>query len=132
MKIPKKSKSYVKCPPFIGKAVIVDVTPLRKLQSQYGERDAFNFVKEVDLKQADGTPYTVWSKPFTLSLDEKSNLRKSVRGLLGRDLTQAEVMISTMEPLTGAGRKWWWQKNTRMEKPTRTSRPALRTRVANR
>jgi len=79
----------------------VDMTPLRKQQSQYGERDVFKGVFEVDAERDDGTPYCVWTKNFTPSLNEKSNFRKFVRGLLGRDLTKEEMADFDTESLIG-------------------------------
>ncbi len=49
MKIKGNSSNFESCPEFTGKGVCVDVTPLRKQQSQYGERDVFKLVFEVDL-----------------------------------------------------------------------------------
>lgn len=101
MKIKTNNSHFEACPEFTGKGVIVDVTPLRKQQSQFGERDVFKVVLEVDIARDDGTPYCVWSKNFTPTLNEKSNLRKFVRGLLGRDLTKAELEDFDTESLIG-------------------------------
>ena len=49
MKIKGNNSNFEACPEFTGKAVCVDVTPLRKQQSQFGERDVFKLVLEVDL-----------------------------------------------------------------------------------
>jgi hypothetical protein len=101
MKIPNNNRSFDPCPEFTGRAVIVDVTPLRKQQSQYGERDVFKVVFEVDALRDDGSPFCVWSKFFTPSLNEKANLRKFVRGLYGRDLTKPEMKDFDTECLIG-------------------------------
>ena len=101
MKIKTNNSHFEACPEFTGKGVIVDVTPLRKQQSQFGERDVFKVVLEVDMARDDGTPYCVWSKNFTPTLNEKSNLRKFVRGLFGRDLTKAELEDFDTESLIG-------------------------------
>ena len=101
MKIPNPNSHFEACPEFTGRAVVVDVTPTRKQQSQYGEREVFKVVLEVDLKRADGTPYCVWSKSMTPTIGEKSNLRKFVRGILGRDLTKAEMNDYDTESLIG-------------------------------
>jgi hypothetical protein len=101
MKIPNNGRNFDPCPEFTGRAVIVDVTPLRKQQSQYGERDVFKVVFEVDAVREDGSPFCVWSKFFTPSLNEKANLRKFVRGLYGRDLTRQEMNDFDTECLIG-------------------------------
>ena len=101
MKIKNNGGSFEACPEFSGRGICVDMTPLRKQQSQYGERDVFKGVFEVDAERDDGTPYCVWTKNFTPSLNEKSNFRKFVRGLLGRDLTKEEMADFDTESLIG-------------------------------
>jgi hypothetical protein len=101
MKIKANNSNFEACPEFTGKAVCVDVTPLRKQQSQYGERDVFKVVFEVDMDRDDGSRYCVWSRNFTPSLNEKANLRKFVRGWFGRDLTKAELDDFDTDSLIG-------------------------------
>ena len=91
MKIKGNNSNFEACPEFTGKAVCVDVTPLRKQQSQFGERDVFKLVLEVDLLKPDGAPYCVWSHNFTPSLNEKANFRKFLRAWFGRDLMESEM-----------------------------------------
>lgn len=86
------------------KAVCVDVTPLVKQQSKFGEREVFRIVFETDAEaREDGTRQCVWSRGFTPSLNEKANLRKFLRQWLGRDLTAAEEAEFDMEDLIGKG-----------------------------
>jgi hypothetical protein len=101
MKIIGNTSNFEACPEFTGKAVCVDVTPLRKLQSQYGERDAFKVVFEVDMEKEDGGRFCVWSRPFTPSINEKSNFRKFVRAWFGRDLMESEMAEFDLETLIG-------------------------------
>jgi len=101
MKIKNSNSHFEACPEYTGKAVIVDVTPLRKQQSQFGERDVFKVVFEVEMQRDDGTPYCVWSKNFTPTLNEKSNFRKFLRGLYGRDLSKQEMEDFDTESLIG-------------------------------
>ena len=91
MRIKGNSSNFEPCPEFTGKGVCVDVTPLRKQQSQFGERDVFKIVFEVDADKDDGSRYCVWSKNFTPSLNEKANFRKFLHGWFGRDLSRAEM-----------------------------------------
>ena len=91
MKIKANNSNFEPCPEFTGKGVCVDVTPLRKQQSQYGERNVFKVVFEVDQAKDDGTRYGVWSNNFTPTLNEKSSLRKFLRAWFGRDLSKAEL-----------------------------------------
>jgi hypothetical protein len=101
MKIQANSSKFEACPEYTGRAVCVDVTPARKQQSAYGERDVFKVVFEVDVQKADGARYAVWSRNFTPTLNEKSSLRKFLRGWFGRDLTAAELGEFDTETLLG-------------------------------
>lgn len=101
MKIKSNNSNFEPCPEFTGKAVCVDVTPLRKQQSQFGERDVFKIVFEVDMDKEDGSRYCVWSRNFTPSLNEKANFRKFVRGWFGRDLTKQELDDFDTDSLIG-------------------------------
>jgi hypothetical protein len=103
MKIANPNSRFEPCPEFTGRAVIVDVTPTRKEQSQFGEQEVFNVVFEVDAEKADGTRYTIRSRRMTPTLGEKSNLRKFIRGLYGRDLTKQEMADYDTEVLVGMG-----------------------------
>ena len=101
MKIKGNNSNFEACPEFTGKGVCVDVTPLRKQQSQYGERNIFKIVFEVDAEKEDGAPYAVWSTNFTPTLNEKASLRKFLRGWFGRDLSTAELEDFDTETLIG-------------------------------
>jgi len=87
------------------KAVIVDVTPLEKSQSEYGERDVFRLVYETEVTDDDGKRFCVWSRKYTPSLNEKANLRKDIKKIFGRDLTEAEKEEFDTEALIGMGVK---------------------------
>ena len=101
MKIKANNNDFEPCPEFTGKAVCVDVTPLRKQQSQYGERNVFKIVFETDTEKEDGSPFCVWSPNFTPTLNEKASLRKFLRGWFGRDLSTAELEDFDTETLIG-------------------------------
>jgi hypothetical protein len=103
----KKGGDFVPHPETDGtvKAVIVDVTPLKKVQSEYGEREVFRLVYETEVKDDEGKRFCVWSRPYTPSLNEKANLRKDLKRLLGRDLTAQELDEFDTECLIGMGAK---------------------------
>src|SRR5689334_7713306 len=101
MKIKANNTDFEPCPEYTGKAVCVDVTPLRKQQSQYGERNVFKIVFETDSEREDGSRYCVWSPNFTPTLNEKASLRKYLRGWFGRDLSTAELEDFDTETLIG-------------------------------
>jgi hypothetical protein len=101
MKIKINKSNFKPCPEFTGQAVCVDVTPLRKQPSQYGEQEVFKIVFEADLIGEQGSPCCVWSRNFTPTLNEKSNLRKFLRAWNGRDLTKQELQNFDTETLIG-------------------------------
>lgn len=73
------------------KATIVDVTPLKTVQSQFGEREVFRIVFESEVEDENGRRFCVWSRGYTPSLNEKANFRRDLKKLLGRDLTPLEL-----------------------------------------
>ncbi len=101
MKIKANSNDFEPCPEYTGKAVCVDVTPLRKQQSQYGERNVFKIVFETNTEREDSSRFCVWSPNFTPTLNEKASLRKFLRGWFGRDLSTAELEDFDTETLIG-------------------------------
>jgi hypothetical protein len=103
MILSKKGQEFEPCPEFIGKAVCVDVTPLKKQTSEFGEREIFRVVFEVDVPREDGSRFCVWSKGFTASLHEKANFRKFLKMWFGRDLTEEELASFDTESLIGRG-----------------------------
>lgn len=95
------------------RAVCVDVTPLVKQQSKFGEREVFRLVFETDAPaRPDGTRQCVWSRGFTPSLNEKANFRKFMRQWLGRDLTASEEAEFDTESLIGRSAKVYVQHET--------------------
>ena len=87
------------------KAVIVDRTPLKKVQSEYGEREVFRIVYETEVEDDQGKRNCMWSRPYTPSLNEKSNLRKDLKKILGRDLTALELDEFDIDGIIGMGVK---------------------------
>ena len=88
-------------PEYDGQAVCVDVTPLKKSMSTYGERETFRLVFETRELRQDGKPYLVFSRGFTPSLHEKAALRAFLKQWFGRDLTTAEQNEFDTESLVG-------------------------------
>lgn len=101
MKIKSNNTNFEPCPEYTGRAVCVDCTPLKKQQSQFGERDVFKIVFETTLEREDGSRFCAWSRHFTPTLNEKANLRKFLRGWFGRDLTKPEMDDFDTESLIG-------------------------------
>jgi hypothetical protein len=88
-------------PEYDGQAVCVDVTPLKKTQSTYGERETFRIVFETTELRQEGKPYLLFSRSFTPSLHEKAALRAFLKQWMGRDLTTAEQNEFDTESLIG-------------------------------
>ena len=101
MKIKNSNSNFEPCPEYTGRAVCVDCTPLKKQQSQFGERDVFKIVFETLLEREDRTRFCAWSRNFTPTLNEKANLRKFLRGWFGHDLTKPEMDDFDTESLIG-------------------------------
>lgn len=105
MKLGGKEK-FEPCPEFTGRGVCVDFTPPKRVVTQYGEKDVCRIVFELDLCREDGSRWCCWSQGFTVDKDrlvfgEKSNLRKFLRGWMGRELTADEVAGFDTESLIG-------------------------------
>ena len=101
MKIKTNGGNFQPCPEYTGPAVCVDVTPLKTVQTQYGPKEKFRFVFEISQAKEDGTPWCVWSAPFTPSYHENSALRPFLRKWMGRELSADEVKEFDTESLLG-------------------------------
>ena len=98
----KKSGNFTICPEFTGRAVCVDVTPPETKQTDFGPKEKFRLVFEVDqIDPASKRPFCVWSSGFTTSLNEKASFRKFLRTWFGRDLTAQELQEFDTESLIG-------------------------------
>jgi len=93
--------NFQPCPEYTGPAVLVDVTPLKTVQTQYGPKDKFRFVFEIGELKDDGTPWCVWSAPFTPSYHENAALRPFLKKWMGRELTADEIKSFDTEDLLG-------------------------------
>ncbi len=101
MKIKTNSGKFQPCPEYTGPAVLVDVTPLKTVQTQFGPKEKFRFVFEIGATKDDGTPWSVWSPPFTPTYHENSALRPFLKKLMGRELTLEEAKEFDLESLLG-------------------------------
>lgn len=78
------------CPEYSGPAVLVDITEPKEIMGQYGPKLKFKLVFEINMQQEDGTPFAVWSQPFSLMYTGRSNLKKFLDKWLKRELTTEE------------------------------------------
>ena len=104
----KRNSTFVPHPETDGpiKAVLVDITELKKRMTQYGEKEEFRLVFETEvMDEENDRRYCIWSRGYTASLNEKAALRKDLKKLMGRDLTPAELDEFDLEALIGHGVK---------------------------
>lgn len=101
MKMKTNSGNFQPCPEYTGPAVLVDVTPLKTVQTQYGPKEKFRFVFEIGETKDDGSPWCVWSAPFTPSYHENAALRPFLKKWMGRELSATEIKSFDIEELLG-------------------------------
>jgi len=104
----KRNSNFTPHPETDGpiKAVLVDVTELKKRVTQYGDKDEFRLVFETECEDEENDRrFCIWSRGYTPSLNEKAALRKDLKKMMGRDLTQLELDEFDMESLIGHGVK---------------------------
>lgn len=104
----KKQSNFSPHPETEGpiKAVLVDVTELKKRMTQYGEKDEFRLVFETEaMDEENDRRFCIWSRGYTPSLNEKAALRRDLKKMMGRDLTSAELGEFDLEALIGFGVK---------------------------
>jgi len=104
----KRNSTFTPHPETDGpiKAVLVDVTELKKRMTQYGEKDEFRLVFETEVEDTENDRrFCIWSRGYTPSLNEKAALRKDLKKMMGRELTQLELDEFDLEGLIGHGVK---------------------------
>lgn len=95
-----RRSEFEPCPEFSGAAKIVDYTNLKEYTDEYGTKEKFRYILEIDqIKQPSGNNWTVSTKPFTLSLHQMSGLRKFVDSVNGK--TTSEEGEFNAEQLVG-------------------------------
>ena len=112
----KKNTAFTPHPETDGtiKAVLVDVTELKKRMTQYGEKEEFRLVFETEvMDEENDRRFCIWSRGYTPSLNEKAALRKDLKKLMGRDLTSLELDEFDLEGLIGHGVKLIIQHETK-------------------
>lgn len=97
-------REYDPCPEFDGRAVLVDVTPLKEYQTSFGPKMKFKLVFEIDLiddSRKPPQPWVVMSQPMTASLAERATLGKMLKAWFGRALTEQEATCLDLDTLIG-------------------------------
>jgi hypothetical protein len=97
-------KDFAPCPEFSGRAVCVDVTPLKEYETEYGIKQKFKLAFEIELQDDSRDPVQPWvvfTKPMVPSLHEKAALTKFLKDWFGRKLTDQENKSLDLESLIG-------------------------------
>ena len=92
------------CPEYTGRAVCIDITPLRAYETEYGTKQKFKIAFELDMIDRTRTPVQPWvvmTAPMTASLHEKAGLTKFLRDWHGRALTAEETTSLDLDSLIG-------------------------------
>jgi len=94
------SGKFEPCPAGVQHAVCCDVVDLGLLETQWGAKHKIDVRWQTAETMADGKPYLV-NKRYTLSLNEKANLRHDLEAWRGRAFTEAEILGFDVEKLIG-------------------------------
>ena len=112
MAIIAKGSSFVPCPAGLHQAVCCDVVDLGNVESVYGVKHKVTLVFQVNEPMDDGRPFLV-QRRYTVSLDQKSSLRKDLESWRGRPFTADELKGFDLEKLLGVNCQLNVQQNDR-------------------
>ena len=96
--------NFTPCPEYTGRAVCVDITPLKAYETEYGTKQKFKIAFELDMIDRTRNPVQPWvvmTAPMTASLHEKAGLTKFLRDWHGRALTAEETTSLDLDSLIG-------------------------------
>ena len=96
--------TFTPCPEYTGRAVCVDITPLKAYETEYGTKQKFKVAFELDLLDKTRNPVQPWvvmTAPMTASLHEKAGLTKFLKDWHGRTLTAEETTSLDLDSLIG-------------------------------
>ena len=100
----KGGGNFEPCPEYTGRAVCVDITPLKAYETQYGVKQKFKIAFELDMIDKSRNPVQPWvvmTAPMTASLHEKAGLTKFLKDWHGRALTAEETVSLNLDSLIG-------------------------------
>ena len=98
------SGNFTPCPEYTGRAVCVDITPLKAYETEYGPKQKFKIAFELDILDQSRNPVQPWvvmTAPMTASLHEKAGLTKFLKDWHGRALTAEETVSLNLDNLIG-------------------------------
>jgi len=96
--------TFTPCPEYTGRAVCVDITPLKAYETEYGTKQKFKIAFELDLQDKSRNPVQPWvvmTAPMTASLHEKAGLTKFLKDWHGRVLSAEETTSLNLDSLIG-------------------------------
>ena len=96
--------NFTPCPEYTGRAVCVDITPLKTYETEYGPKQKFKIAFELDILDQSRNPVQPWvvmTAPMTASLHEKAGLTKFLKDWHGRALTAEETVSLNLDNLIG-------------------------------
>ena len=100
----KGGGNFEPCPEYTGRAVCVDITPLKAYETEYGTKQKFKIAFELDILDQSRNPVQPWvvmTAPMTASLHEKAGLTKFLKDWHGRALTAEETTSLDLDSLIG-------------------------------
>jgi len=96
--------TFTPCPEYTGRAVCIDITPLKAYETEYGTKQKFKIAFEIDMLDKSRNPAQPWvimTAPMTASLHEKGSLTKFLKDWHGRALTAEETVSLDLDTLIG-------------------------------
>jgi hypothetical protein len=96
--------TFTPCPEYTGRAVCVDITPLKAYETEYGTKQKFKIAFELDILDQSRNPVQPWvvmTAPMTASLHEKAGLTKFLKDWHGRAMTAEETVSLNLDGLIG-------------------------------
>jgi hypothetical protein len=89
---------FTPAPAGLHRAICCDVVDLGMVTGAYGTKHKVRIIWQTELAMPDGKPFMV-DQRYTLSLDERSNLRKDLEAWRGRPFTLEEAAGFDLERL---------------------------------
>jgi hypothetical protein len=100
MAIVAKGSNFVPCPAGLHQAVCADVIDNGMVEGVYGTKHKVTLVFQVNVSMDNGKPFLV-QRRYTLSLDQKANLRKDLESWRGKPFSADELKGFDLEKLLG-------------------------------
>jgi hypothetical protein len=93
-------EAFAPAPAGMHRAICCDVVDLGMVTGQFGTKHKVRIIWQTEMCMPDGKPFMV-DQRYTLSLDERSNLRKDLETWRGRQFTLEEAAGFDLERLIG-------------------------------